>query len=115
MYKKPNFFRNNFSFEGKMAVGEFWMEIGMRLIYFLLGVVVLTIIVSVTIPGDVASLSQLSSRLVMIYGAICALSAVALSRRRLRDAGCSAKTYLWLLLPVIGTVIFLVCLFKKSV
>jgi roadblock/LC7 domain-containing protein len=26
MYKKPNFFRNNFSFEGKMNAGEFWSE-----------------------------------------------------------------------------------------
>ena len=99
MYKKPNFFRNNFSFEGKMNAGEFWMEVGMRAIYFLLGMVVLTIIVSVTVPGDVEFISRLSNRLTVGYGALCCLSVVALSRRRLRDAGFSAKSYLWLLVP----------------
>ena len=115
MYKKPNFFRNNFSFAGKMNAGEFWMEVGMRIIYFLLGMVVLTIVVSVTVPGNVEFISRLSNRLTVGYGALCALSVVALSRRRLRDAGFTAKSYLWLLVPVIGTIIFFVRLLKKSV
>ena len=87
MYKKPNFFSNNFSFAGKMNAGEFWMEVGVRIIYFLLGMVVLTIVVSVTVPGNVEFISRRSNRVTVGYGALCALSVVALSRRRLRDAG----------------------------
>ena len=113
-YKQPNIFERNFSFAGKMDFIEFWQEVGMRVITLLCCSILLCIFIVVMVPGDTEYLIGVVNIAVPILAAIWAVSVVALSRRRLRDAGYSAKSYLWLLLPVIGWIIFIVCLCKKS-
>ena len=51
---------------------------------------------------------------VAVMSLLCVISLAALSRRRLRDVGYGAKSYLWLLLPVVGWIIFLARLCSKS-
>lgn len=114
MYKPPNFFQRNFSFAGTMTAGGFWSEVGIHLIGSLCSVIVLSILLSVVLPMDTAQVIMIVEIMAAAVFALCFVSIVALSRRRLRDAGYGAKSYLWLLLPVVGWIIFLVRLCGKS-
>ena len=114
-YVRPNFFRRNFSFKGTMGGGEFWANIGTSVITYVCLLVISCIVVSVTMSGTVEQLSSAMAKVALILAVIYAVRFVALSRRRLRDAGRSAKAYLWLLLPGIGTLIFIIRLCGKSV
>ncbi len=114
-YKKPNFFRRNFSFSGVIEATHFWSEIGVRVIGWLCASVLLSILISVLIPGTTEQLIELTNVVIPIFTIIWIIPMVALTRRRLRDAGYSAKSYLWLLLPVVGWIIFIVLLCRRSV
>ena len=115
MFKKRNFLWRLFTFSGYMEVGSFWSEIGIRLIGFLCAAIFLCILLSVALPGDTEEIIALVEIVLPIFAVIWAIPMVALTRRRLRDAGLSAKTYLWLLLPVVGWIIFIVRLCARSV
>jgi uncharacterized membrane protein YhaH (DUF805 family) len=115
VYKKPNFFRRNFSFEGTIGRGEFWSEIGMSVIGYLCLCIVACIAISLLVPGTVEQLSNYTAIAALVFAVFHGLRIVALTRRRLRDAEYSAKSYLWLLLPVVGWIIFLIRLCKTSV
>jgi len=114
MYRKPNFFRTNFSFAGTMGRGEFWSEAAVKVISFLCASVITAIVVSVLVPGDIQYLSSVTELAVAILSVFWILAILAMTRRRLRDAGFSGKSYLWLLLPVIGWIIFVARLCAKS-
>ena len=114
MYKKPNIFRSLFSFSGKMGRGEFWSELGVRLISFLCACIIACIIICVTVQAEFAVLMQAVDVVVSVLGILWGLSILAMTRRRLRDAGFSAKSYLWLLLPGIGWILFVVRLCGDS-
>ena len=113
-YKPPNFFQRNFSFAGTMTAGEFWSEFGMHLITIFCVVIVLSIVFSATLPWDAAQLTMLTEAIAGVLSLGNAVSLVALSRRRLRDAGYSAKSYLWLLVPVLGGIALIARLCSKS-
>lgn len=115
MYKPPNFFQRNFSFRGKISLPQFGSELGIRLICFLCAAIVICIVLSLVLPLDTEQLTGVMDQIVPVLAVLWSIPVVALSRRRLRDAGYSAKSYLWLLLPVIGWVIFLIRLCSKSV
>lgn len=115
LFKKRNFLYRTFSFSGYITAGNFWSEIGIRLIEFFCASIFLCIAVSVLVPGDTEDLIDLVHILVPALGLLWAVPIVPLTRRRLRDAGYSAKSYLWLLLPVIGWIVFIVRMFAKSV
>lgn len=115
MYKPPNFFQRNFSFGGKIDLPHFGSEIGIRLIGFLCAAIVICIASVVVLPLDADELIRFMDLAVPVLAVIWAVPIVALSRRRLRDAGYSAKIYLWLLLPVVGWIIFFIKLCGKSV
>ena len=114
MYKKPNIFREFFSFAGTLDLGQFWADLAVRVIEFLCASIISCILVVVVVPGDEAQLISVVETVVAILGICWAVSIVGMTRKRLRDAGRSAKCYLWLLLPVIGWVAFIVCLCGKS-
>ena len=117
MYKtdnEPNFLKRIFSFEGTISRGEFWSTIGKRMIgYFALDILLCFLIV-LLLPWNLEQKSALLEGVVRIVGLILFCSLVPLSRRRLRDAGYSAKSYLWLLVPGIGTIAFFARLCSKS-
>ena len=103
IYKKPHFF----SFKGWLTVSEFWSSVFTSLLSSFCMLIVLCILLCIFVPGDVEKLDR-----IMRWGAIANalfwfIHIVALSRRRLRDAGFTAKSYLWLLLPVVGWLIFI--------
>ena len=114
-YKKPNFFRRNFSFSGYMTSGEFWSEMGIRVISFLCAVILLSILIVVVVPGNTEELITVTEVAIPILAVFWAIPMVAMTRRRLRDGGFTAKTYLWLLLPAAGLIIFIVRLCAKSI
>lgn len=115
MYKRPNFFQRNFSFAGRIDLPHFGSELGIRLITFLCAAILICIAASLVLPLDSDGVIRFMDLAVPILAAVWAVPIVALSRRRLRDAGCSARTYLWLLLPVVGWILFLIKLCRKSV
>ena len=114
-YKQPNIFQRAFSFCGTMPRGEFWSEVGTRFISWFCALIMLCILVSVFVNADAAMLNLIMEIIAAVTLLIYAVSVIALSRRRLRDAGLGAKTYLWLLLPVIGWIVFIAKLCANSV
>jgi uncharacterized membrane protein YhaH (DUF805 family) len=103
-----------FTFSGYIGMGEFWSELGVRLIYLVCAAIILCIAIVVLIPGTTQELIAITDVAVPVLAVIWAIPIIAMTRRRLRDAGYSAKSYLWLLLPVIGWLIFVLRLCGKS-
>lgn len=104
MYKKPHFF----SFSGRMTAAEFWSSFCTSLIGSFCMLIALCIVLSVSTPGDdVGDLERIMEWIAIANSLFWLTHIVALTRRRLRDAGFTAKSYLWLLLPVVGWFIFI--------
>lgn len=113
-YKKPNVFQRNFSFAGEIGVSEFWSEMGVRLIGFLCAAILVCMLITVLVPGSEEQLVKIVDVAIPVLAVLWVIPMIALTRRRLRSAGYSAKSYLWLLLPVIGWIIFIARLCAKS-
>ena len=90
----------------RMSVTTFWMEAGTRAVSFLCAVVVMVIILCVTVPGEVEELNRICILASIGLGLVWSLPFIRFTRMRLRDAGRSPKAYFWLLLPVLGWIIF---------
>jgi uncharacterized membrane protein YhaH (DUF805 family) len=103
MYKKPHFF----SFSGRTTVGEFWSSFFASLMGSFATGILLCIVLVLMVPGEVEELAQLAEWVFMANCLFWFVHIVAMSHRRLRDAGFTAKSYLWLLLPGVGTFIFI--------
>jgi len=104
MYKKPHFF----SFSGQATVSEFWSSFFSSCLGCFCTLIVLCIVVCLTVPGEVEDLARIMQWVTPAIGLFWFMHIAALSRRRLRDAGYTAKSYLWLLLPVVGWLIFII-------
>jgi len=115
LVEKKYFLWRMLTFSGYISPGQFWTEIGMRLIGFFCCMIILCIVVSVAIPGDVEQISEIVNKLLSILSILWLIPIIALSRRRLRDGGYSAKSYLWLLIPVVGWIAFVSRLCSKTV
>ncbi len=98
----------------RMSVGIFWSECGMQVISYLCAVVVMTMILSVTLSVTTEKLTQICEYASLGLAVLWCIPIAINTRRRLRDAGLTAKAYLWLLLPVLGWLIFVALLCKKS-
>lgn len=98
----------------RMSVGIFWSECAVQVISYLCAVVVMTMVLSLTLPVSTEKLTRIVHY--VAYGMIFVwcIPIVRNTRRRLRDAGYSAKAYLWLLLPFVGWLVFVVLLCKKG-
>lgn len=103
-YKTPHFF----SFRGRVTVAEFWSSFASSLMGCFATMIALSIVICLTVPGEVEELAQLCKWAALGNSLVWLAHIVAVSRRRLRDAGFTAKSYLWLLLPVIGLFIFVI-------
>ena len=115
LMKGPNIIKRNFTFTGYLTAGEFWSEIGMRIISLLCAVIVTCILISVCLPGTSEDKLAVTNIVTPLLALVWFIPMICMTRRRLRDAGHSAKSYLWLLLPVIGWLIFLGQLCGKSI
>ena len=115
LFKRRNFWLRTFAFSGYATVTEFWSELFMKLVGFFCASIVLCIVISVTVPWETEAIIDLVHILVPFLGVVWLIPIVALSRRRLRDAGLPVKTYLWLLLPVVGWIVFVIKLCAGSV
>ena len=94
--------KNYVNFGGRASVRDYWMAYLFNfIISFAIGLVV----------GFVKELNFLSS----IYSLAILIPSLAISVRRLNDAGYSWKSLLWFLCPLVGWIIVLIRLCKKSV
>ena len=114
LFQKRYFLWRGLTFSGFISPGQFWTEIAMRIIGFFCATIVLCIVLSVSMPADVEDIVALVNILVPIMGAFWLIPIIVLTRRRLRDAGYSAKSYLWLLIPVVGLIVFVVRLCART-
>ena len=113
-FAPQNILQRNFSFAGTMSRNLFWNEAGTRLISWLCAIVFAAVVICLVIPADVQTLTMICEITACVLAILWILSLTALSRRRLRDAGLGAKSYLWLLLPVIGWIVFIGMLCRKT-
>ena len=115
LFQRGNFLFRMFSFKGYITPVSFWSEMPIRLISLFCAVILTSICISVCVPGEVEEIVDLCQSMIPVLAILWIIPVIPLTRRRLRDAGFGAKTYLWLLLPVIGWIIFIVKLCAKSV
>ena len=107
MHKRTNIFQRIFTFSGEMGRGEFWSGLVPRVIGAFCSMVIAGIVVAVVVPGDTEQLIVITNWVTRILGILWMLPVIPQTRRRLRDAGYPAKSYYWLLLPVIGWIVFI--------
>jgi uncharacterized membrane protein YhaH (DUF805 family) len=98
----------------RMSVGTFWMEVGTRAVSYLCAVIVMTMILSAVLPGSVRQVNQICIYAAIGLATIWAIPFIRFTRMRLRDIGFSPKAYLWLLLPVIGWIVFAGLMCRKG-
>ena len=114
LFDKKYFLWRSFTFSGYITPGQFWSEIAIRLISFFCAVIILCMVLSAKMTGDSAEIVAMANKLVPILALLWLIPIAALTRRRLRDAGYSAKSYLWLLLPIVGWIVFVIRLCAKT-
>ena len=114
LMKEQTFFQRHFSPAGTISAGAFWTELGIKAISCLCASILLCILIVVLVPGTSDELTKLSELAVMLLAALWLIPVAVLTRRRLRDGGYTAKAYLWLLLPVVGWIIFVLLLCRKG-
>ena len=115
LVEKKYFLWRMITFSGYISPGQFWSEIITRVIGFFCATIILCIVVSTSMSADTAEIVSRVNVLVPIMGILWVIPIAALTRRRLRDAGYSARSYLWLLLPVIGWILFVIRLCAPTV
>ena len=114
LFDKKYFLWRSFTFSGYITPAQFWSEIAIRLISFFCAVIILCMVLSAKMTGDSAEIVAMANKLVPVLGILWLIPVAALTRRRLRDAGYSAKSYLWLLLPIVGWIVFVIRLCAKT-
>lgn len=98
----------------RMTVGMFWSECGVQVISYICAVIIMTLILSVTLTVSTEKLMRICEYTACGMIPLWCIPIAINTRRRLRDAGLTAKAYLWLLLPVIGWLVFVALLCKKG-
>ena len=97
-----------------MTAGAFWTDAAVKVISCLCAIILVSIALAVFLPLETEALIQIANRVACGMIVLWCLPVLRNTRRRLRDAGYTAKAYLWLLLPVIGWIIFIALLCKKG-
>ena len=115
LVEKKYFLWRMFTFSGYISPGQFWSEIALGIIGFFCAMIILCMVLSATMTGSVEEIIDRTYVWLRLISIFWVIRFAALSRRRLRDAGYSAKSYLWLLIPVIGQIAFIARLCAKTV
>lgn len=116
MFKKKYALMRKLRATRRMSAGSFWMEVGTRAISYLCAVIVAVMVICTIMPQAETRLNDYCTIAAACLAVLWCLPFVSLTRMRLRDAGFSAKAYFWLLLPVIGWIVFagLMCVKGKQ-
>ena len=101
-------------FKGRTSRRGFWIALGVHiLLNFLLRFCMVIMSVSLFhLAPEVAV--QYSHQLWFVFSIFWLIAFIAMTLRRLRDAGYSAQSFFWLLVPVIGFVALIARLCEKS-
>ena len=89
-----------------LSVTGFWSEVLTRAISYLGAVIIMVLILCTTVKGTEEELNRLCIYGAIVLAVVWCIPFVRLTRMRLRDAGIGPKAYLWLLLPVVGWIVF---------
>ncbi len=114
MNKKHRMLMRELRGKERMSVGIFWSECGVSVISYLCAVIVMVMILSVTLKVSTEKLNLIAEYAACGLAVLWCIPIARNTRYRLRDAGYTAKAYLWLLLPIVGWLIFIVLLLAKS-
>ena len=98
----------------RMSVGTFWMEVGTRAISYFCAVLIMTMVLSSVLDLDTVQINRICIYASAALAVLWAIPIIRITRMRLRDAGISVKAYFWLLLPVIGWIVFAVLMCVKG-
>ena len=93
--------KNYANFSDRTSVRGYWMA-------FLFNMIASFVI------GFIGGLIPALTFLATVYSIAALIPGLAITVRRLRDAGYSAKSYLWLLLPIVGWTVFVIRLCAKT-
>ena len=87
----------------------------MKIISWLCAVIMLTMILSTVLPLPLEQLVQIAEYTALGMAILWLIPIARNTRYRLRDAGYTAKAYFWLLLPIVGWLVFIVlmCIKRK--
>ena len=97
-----------------MSPGTFWSECGILVITYFTVVLVLAMVLSATLTVSIDLVTRMVEYIALGMIPLWCIPLARNSRLRLRDAGYTAKAYLWLLLPVVGWLIFVILLCRRS-
>ena len=113
MFKKYSILRK-LKKQQTMSAAIFWSECATQVLSYICAVIVMIMILSVTLQVSTELLTQIVNYTAIVMAVLWCIPIARNTRMRFRDAGISPKAYFWLLLPVIGWVIFIVLLCFKS-
>ena len=97
-----------------MTAGAFWSDCFIKAISCFCSIIVMLILLSVILPFSTERINQIAGYVSIVLAILWCIPIARNTRYRLRDAGYGPKAYLWLLLPVIGWIIFIAVLCAKS-
>ena len=97
-----------------MTVSIFWSECVTQAIACFCSVIGMLILLSVIIGDDMEKIKRFAEYGTIALIVLWSIPVVRNTRYRLQDAGYGMKTYLWLLLPIIGWIVFIIRLCAKS-
>lgn len=97
-----------------MSAGTFWADCFVKAISCFCSIIVMLILLSVVLPFSTERINQIAGYVSIVLAILWCIPIVRNTRYRLRDAGYGPKAYLWLLLPVLGWLIFVILLCKKG-
>lgn len=101
------FFTNFFNFTTRATRPEFW--------WFVLAYAIFNFILELFFPTtDAQNRSLLLSFILGAVGLLLAFGEIGLAIRRLLDSGKSGWNVLWVLLPIIGTIYFIILMCRPS-
>ena len=112
--KRKNDMMRQLMAQSSLSAASFWSEVFTRAISYLGVVILAVLILSTTLNATVEQLEQICLYVAIGLAVLWCIPFVRLTRMRLRDAGFTPKTYLWLLLPVLGWIIFAGFMCAKS-
>ena len=104
-------------FSGKTSRRDFWMALFAHFWFgflYCFCLAVLTIVIAANQIIQMELWETILRFLVTVRDLAFTLPCIAMAVRRLRDAGYSAKSFFWLLIPVLGMVAFIARLCEKS-
>ncbi len=97
-----------------MSAAVFWSELCLKIISYFCAVIIMILILSSVLDETTERLTLIVEYVALGMVPLWCIPIARNTRCRLRDAGYTAKAYLWLLLPIVGWIVFIVLMCAKS-